>query len=99
MLGHTLDLVLSPVGMDCVVDVEVMPIDSLISDHALVTFRLQIARPKAIKKYITFRNYKNVNQESISNEIETHLTVTDILDLSAEGLTMHYNRSLKAVKG
>ena len=78
MLGHTLDLVLSPVGMDCVVDVEVMPIDSLISDHALITFGLQMARPKAVKKSITFRNYRNVGQESISSETESHLTVTDI---------------------
>ena len=84
--------------MDCVVDVEVMPIDSLISDHALVTFGLQIARPKAVKRSITFRNYKNVDQNSISSEIETHLTVTDILDPSAEGLTMQYNRSLKALE-
>ena len=84
--------------MDCVVDVEVMPIDSLISDHALITFGLQMARPKAVKKSITFRNYRNVDQDSISSEIESHLTVTHILDPSAVGLTMHYNRSFKAIE-
>ena len=98
LLGHTLDLVLSPVGIDCVVDVEILPIDSLVSDHALITFGLQIARPKAVKKFITFRNYRNVDQDSISSEIESHLIVTDILDPSAEGLTMHYNSSLSAIE-
>ena len=98
MLGHTLDLVLSPVGINCVVDVEVMPIDSLISDHALITFGLHIARPKAVKKFITFRSYRNIDQDGISREIESHLTGTDILDPSAGGLTMHYNRSLSAIE-
>ena len=98
LLGHTLDLVLSPVGVDCVVDVEVLPIDSLISDHALLTFCLKTARPKAVKKSITFRSYRNVNQDSISNEIESHLTLTGVQDPSAEGLTLHYNRSLKTIE-
>ena len=96
--GHTLDLVLTPVGVDCVVDVEVMPVDSHISDHALVTFGLRMARPKAIKKPITFRNYRNVNQSTISNDIELRLALTDRLDPSAEGLTQHYNRSFRAIE-
>ena len=97
-LGHTLDLVLSPIGMDCVVDVEVLPVDGLISDHALVTFGLMMARPKAIKKSITFRNYRNVDQNIISNDIESRLTLTDSLDPSAEGLTQHYNRSFREIE-
>ena len=98
IFGHTLDLVLSPVGVDCVVDVEVLPIDSLISDHALVTFGLRMARPKVIKKSITFRNYRNVDQDNISNEIELRLALTDSLGRSAEDLTLHYNRSFRSIE-
>ena len=65
VLGHTLDLVLSPTGVDCVVDVEVLPIGDPISDHCLVTFGVKLGRPKAFKRSITFRNYRNVNQDNI----------------------------------
>ena len=40
--GHILDLVLTPNGSDCVDCVEVLPIDRNISDHAIVTFDLNI---------------------------------------------------------
>ena len=43
--GHILDLVLTPVGVDLVNRVEVSPIDHKISDHALITFELDVIGP------------------------------------------------------
>ena len=91
--GHTLDLVMSPAGTSFVKDIEALPIDNTISDHAPLTFTLEIAKPKAVKKAITFRSYRNINQDSISNEIKSCFEV-NVPDPTAENLTQHYNRSL-----
>ena len=40
--GHILDLVLPPVGDDLINWVEVSTIDHRISDHALITFELDV---------------------------------------------------------
>ena len=55
--GHILDLVLTPVGVDLVNWVEVSPIDHRISDHALITFELDVIGPATYSKKITFRSY------------------------------------------
>ena len=91
--GHTLDLVLSPTGENLVKDVEALPIDNTISDHALLTFTLEISRPRAVKKAITFRSYRGMNPDLISSEIESCFDAV-IPDPTAENLTQHYNRSL-----
>ena len=52
--GHILDLVLTPVGVDLVNRVEVSPIDHRISDHALITFELDVIGPATYSKKITF---------------------------------------------
>ena len=52
--GHILDLVLTPVGVDLVNQVEVSPIDHKISDHALITFELDVIGPTTYSKKITF---------------------------------------------
>ena len=98
LLGHTLDLVLSPTGTSHIRDVEVLPVDSTVSDHALLIFSLDTTRPKADKKTITFRSYRNVNQESISDEIRSHLVEADVPDPTAENLTLHYNGSLASLQ-
>ena len=40
--GHILDLVLTPVGVDLIIRVEVSPTDHRISDHALIIFELDV---------------------------------------------------------
>ena len=55
--GHILDLVLAPVGVDLVNRVEVLTIDHRISDHALITFELDVIGPNTYSKKITFRSY------------------------------------------
>ena len=52
--GHILDLVLTPVGVDLVNRVEVSPTDHKISDHAIITFELDVVGPATYSKKITF---------------------------------------------
>ena len=48
--GHILDLVLTPVDVDLVNLVEVSPIDHRISNHALITFELDVIGPATSRK-------------------------------------------------
>ena len=66
--GHTLVLILVPAGFEYVKHVEALPIDSDMSDHALILFSLEVMRPHAVRKTITFRSYRNVDNNSIVNE-------------------------------
>ena len=96
--GHTLDLILAPSGCDYVKQVEPLPIDSNLSDHALIFFDLELRRPQAIKKSITFRRYHNVDQGSIVNDIEHTLNSADTTSLTAEGLTVLYNEFFHSIE-
>ena len=97
-MGHTLDLILTPSYTDCIGDVSSFPIDRTISDHVLITFSLRISRKTAVKKAITFRNYKKVNMDTISQEIASSLDVASVLTPTAENLVMHYNTSLRSLE-
>ena len=79
--GHTLDLVLAPTESDFVGGIEISPIDSDISDHALLTFTLCFSRPPTYRKTITFRNYIGLDANVAAN-IET-----DLVDAVAQGQT------------
>ena len=94
LLGHTLDLILSPAETSYVKDVVSLPIDSNISDHALLVFDLEMERPRAVKKSITFRSYRNVDLDIISREITSSLVVENVPNPTAENLTVHHNESL-----
>ena len=76
------DLVLTPVGVDLVNRVEVLPIDHKISDHALITFELDVIGPTTYSKKITFRSYRGLNVQEATSVIEN-----DLLSTVAEGLT------------
>ena len=89
--GHTLDLILAPAGSEYVKHVEALPIDSNMSDHALILFCLEVMRPHAVKKTITFRSYRNVNNNSIVNDIEHILNILDVSSLTAEDCAIWYN--------
>ena len=80
--GHTLDLVLSPLGTELVNQVEVSLIDHRISDHAMITFELNITRPASYSKTITFRSYRRMNRQEIAGNIEG-----DLLGAVSRGLT------------
>ena len=71
--GHILDLVLTPVGVDLVNRVEVSPIEYRISDHALITFELDVIGPTIYSKKITFQNYRRLNRQEATSVIEDDL--------------------------
>ena len=71
--GHVLDQVLKPVGVDLVNWVEVSPTDHRISDHALITFELDVIGPATYSKKITFRSYRGLNMREATSIIEDHL--------------------------
>ena len=81
--GHILDLVLTPVGVvDLVNWVEVSPTDHRTSDHALITFDLDVIGPTTYSKKIIFQSYRGLNMREATSIIED-----DLLSTVAEGLT------------
>ena len=96
--GHTLDLVLAQTDSDFVSEVDVMPIDSNISDHALITFTVDQPRPKLYKKTITFRNYRGIDQTLIAEEIEGTLNSIDTSLMCAGELVREYNDFYRSVE-
>ena len=88
--GHTLDLVLSPSDSDYLTNVDIVPVDPAISDHALVIFLLDFPRPPSYTKTIKFRNYRNIDQTRIETEIYLSLNEIDVSALSADHMVeMH----------
>ena len=96
--GHTLDLILAPAGSEYVKHVEALPIDSDMSDHALILFNLEVMRPHAVKKTITFRSYRNVDNNSIVNDIKHILNILDVSSLTAEDCTIWYNNFFNSLE-
>ena len=76
--GHILNLVLTPVGVDLVNRVEVSPIDHRISDHALITFELDVVGPATYSEKITFRSYRGLNVREAASIIENDLLTTAV---------------------
>ena len=96
--GHILDLVLIPVGVDLVNRVEVSPIDHRISNHALITFELDVFGPATYSKKITFRSYRGLNVREATSIIED-----DLVSAVAESQTSvqrvdFYNRGFTSLR-
>ena len=96
--GHTLYLILVPAGSEYVKHYEALPIDSAMSDHALILFSLEVMRPHAVRKTITFRSYRNVDNNSIVNDIEHILNVLNVSSLTTEDCTIWYNNFLNSLE-
>ena len=96
--GHTLDLILAPAGSEYVKHVEGLPFGSDMSDHALILFSLEVMRPHAVKKTITFRSYRNVDNNSIVNDIKHILNILDVSSLTAEDCTIWYNNFFNSLE-
>ena len=71
--GHTLDLVLTPVGINLINRVEVSLTDHRISDHALITFELDVIGPATYFKKIAFQSYRGLNVREATSIIEDDL--------------------------
>ena len=96
--GHTLNLILAPARSEYVKHVEALPIDGDMSEHALILFNLEVMRPHAVKKTITFRSYRNVDNNSIVNDIKHILNILDVSSLTAEDCTIWYNNFFNSLK-
>ena len=96
--GHTLNLILTPAGSEYVKHVEALPIDSDKSDHALILFSLEVMRPHAVKKTITFRSYRNADNNNIVNDFEHILNILDVSSLTAEDCTLWYNNFFNSLE-
>ena len=97
ILGHTLDLVFTPVGCDTVWGMEVGSVDAAISDHSLITFSFDFPKLQAYKKTIKFRNYRNVDQSLALRDVDHCLRSIDVGSLSSDELTGLYNNAVKSV--
>ena len=95
---HTRALILAPAGSEYVKHVEALPIDSDMSDHALILFSLEVMRPRAVKKTVTFRSYHNVDNNSIVNDIEHISNILDVSSLTAEDCTIWYNNVFNSLE-
>ena len=95
--GHTLDLVLSVTDSTDVEDLEILPVESSISDHSLVLFCSNFPKVDTFRKTITFRKYPAVIGEQSFESIRTTLNEVDSSLMSAEqmgGLHNSFFRSL-----
>ena len=97
ILGHTLDLVLTPNVSNIVENLDIVPLGINISDHFLVSFNLNIKRPPSYMKTISFRNYRRANQEEIIREVHLSLNSLDTIGLCADQATDAYNNFFRVV--
>lgn len=95
--GHTLDLVMSPVDSEYVGDLEVIPIDPCISDHALIVFSIEHHKPPSYKKLITFIKY-NIDENEIIREVQDSLISLDVATHTAADLVQTHHDFFKSFK-
>ena len=89
--GHTLDLVLTPGGTECVQSVEVMPIDHHVSDHAMIICSLAVPKPLSYSKSVVFRSYRDIDCKEIGREIQHGLGADGVSPENGDVLVSHFN--------
>lgn len=89
--GHTLDLVFSSVqNLEHVCNLAVWPIDPSVTDHALITFEIDLPKPKTDLISITYRNYRGICTEDIKKHVNSFIGGLDFT-ASCEELVAHHN--------
>ena len=87
-LGHILDWLIVHENDETIQRIQVM--DKAISDHFVVLFDTNIAKPKTVKRTVTSRNLKSVDMKVLKLDIESSFaTVPDDIPLAD-----HYNNIL-----
>ena len=88
--GHILDLVLTSVGVDLFNRVKVSPVDHRISDHAFITFELDVIGPTTYSEKITFRIYRglNVREAAAFSTVDHQFLISDFSDCGVEGTAL-----------
>ena len=95
--GHTLDLVISPADSEYVSDLELIPIDACISDHAMIVFSSEHRKPPSYKKSITFIKY-NIDENEIIREVQDSLMSLDETAHTATDLVRIHHDFFKSFK-
>lgn len=69
--GHTLDLIICPCTRETSLlkNINISPIDNRISDHALITFDVNIPKMQAQRTVINFQNYNKLSPDMIKTTI------------------------------
>jgi len=91
--GHILDLVITPRG-DNVSDVKV---GDLMSDHRMITYKLDVKRPCLISDWVSCRQWKKLSLPEFANDLCASQLVNnldELADLSVDKLTDLYNRQM-----
>ena len=95
--GHTLDLVMSPADSEYVSDLELVPVDPCISDHALIVFSGKHHKPPSYKKLITFMKY-NIDENEIIREVQDSLISLDVATHTAAELVQTHHDFFESLK-
>ena len=93
--GHTLDLIMSPADSEYVGDLELIPIDPCISDHALMVFSVEHHKPPSYKKLINFIKY-NIDENELICEVQDSLISLDVTTHSAADLVQIHHDLFKS---
>ena len=92
--GHILDLVCCKMEDSSIIsDVYV---SSMLSDHMSVHFNLQYRKAIAVKQMATYRRYRSINKEQLSQDIEA----SNIVDHSfqyIDDMVCSYNNTIRAI--
>jgi hypothetical protein len=79
-------------------EILVHPIDSVISDHALITFTLELLNTnKSQRKTINFRKYADINATVVNETISPYLVGADLDFMSATELVTFYEKTASEV--
>ncbi len=90
--GHTLDLMITRKNAGTVTDINT--IDGLPSDHRAITCVVDLDRPSASRKEITFRKLRHIDLNRFQDDIQTSSLYSDrCTDIT--GLVMQYNDILR----
>ena len=92
--GHTIDVVISPNKESYVVDMDIRRID--LSHHFLIEFGVSVSVSTTITKSITYRAWKEVDNERFSEELKEALSSIPDTRNMAEKLAS-YNKILQEI--
>ena len=92
--GHILDLVITRDGEEVISDLSVCPF--YLSDHSVITFKLDMGKPLPIKKKIRIRKVKDIDVEEFIKDLE-HSILIQNPPSALDDLVECYNSSLTLV--
>ena len=93
--GHTLDLLITPKNVQPPLNILIHPIDNTLSDHALLTYDLELPSLSSQKKTIQFRNYRDINIYVIKSRVEALMSPAGFEEMCADELTVLFNEMFK----